>query len=75
MGTQNSMLLLWSFDGLQLRDEVQTLSQIVWSVSRNESTALSADELHGLCSRTRKHTSSDASLLLAEIYLAADRFE
>ncbi len=75
LGTQNSMLLLWSPDGLQLRDELQALSQIVWSISRKESTALSADELHGLRSRTRKHTSGDASLLLAEIYLAADRSE
>ncbi|MBE0587922.1 MAG: hypothetical protein IH617_07750 [Hydrogenophaga sp.] len=75
MGTQNSMLLLWSPDGLPLRDELQALSQIVWCVSRKESTVLPADELHGHCSRTRKHTSSDASLLLGEIYLAADRFE
>ncbi len=72
MGTQNSMLLLWSSDGLQLRDEFQALSQIVRCVSLKESTVLSTDELNGLCSRTRKHTSSDASLLLAEIYLAAN---
>lgn len=75
MGTQNSMLLLWSPDGLPLRDELQALSQIVWRVSRKESTALSVDELHGLRARTRKHTSSDASLLLSEIYSAVDRFE
>lgn len=75
MGTQNSMLFLWSHDGQGLRDEMQALSQIVWCISRKESTALSADELQGLCSRTRKHTSTDASLLLGEIYLAANRFE
>lgn len=75
MGIQNSMLLLWDPTGYSLRDEGNTLSQIVWCVYRKESTVLSANDLNGLCSRTRKHTSSDSSHLLAEIFLAIDRLE
>ncbi|MDO9251905.1 MAG: hypothetical protein Q8S71_04570 [Hydrogenophaga sp.] len=72
---QNSILLLWRPDERALHDEQETLSLLAWNICRNESTALPADQLFGLCSRTRKHTSSEATLLLSDIYSAVDRFE
>ncbi len=73
MTAQNSMLLLWSPDGLPLADEGTVLTTVVQRIAWRGSPALPIDQLERLSSRTRKHTSNDAATLLAEIYLAKDR--
>ena len=72
---QKSILLFWRHDGQPLNEEWEALSAIVARVVRRESTVLPLEYSGELCSRNRRHTSSDASSLLREIYLARDRLE